>query len=159
MHSRFKLIVILAFSFYALFACSDKQARNEKNSLSELQGLELSALRYAMKAHADSGKEKDFYRYYVIDRREFLKDFEGILPTVALADNERFGSKNGVFQELTTGKNAKLWENGEAQITQESASVLITWYSASLAAGLLEVKLERINGKWIAKSIVDGPIS
>ena len=150
---------MLALSVFALLACNDNESRNTKSSLTELQVIELSALRFAMMAHAESGREREYNHFYVIDRREFLTYLEGFTPTVAIVDDKRFGRKNGVFLELTTGKKAKLWEIGKTKIDQESASVWITWYSASLAGGGLAVKLEKIDGEWIPKSIVKGPIS
>ena len=115
------------------------------------RSIRVAALRYLMLKQATFGTERQDYLFYVLRDKEYVSDFPGFNPPVVAYDTNRFSTKP-VAVEKKSGKRVKIWSVGEAKLEGDHASVRVSWYSASLAAGWHTVFLKRENGLWIATS-------
>ena len=153
-------ILIPAFLAGLLISgCDSRGPTKSEPKENPISAIEFAALKYAMTSHAASGEEREEYSYYVIERSSYIERLANFSPPIAIDDGARFGRVYGVYKELATGKNAKLWTIDSHTIDKDVAEVWISWYSASLAGGALAVTVKRIDGEWIATAIKDGPVS
>ncbi len=142
---KLRAILILLASFAsACVVTSDSQV--------EYAQVRISALRFMMMKHADSGMERQHYAFYVIRDSAYVAHFRGIVPRVVPFEEERFSMASGRAVEVETGKQVKIWSVTGAVIREDKAEVGVSWASGDLGVGLHTVFLEKKDKRWIAVS-------